>query len=306
MISTKAILTLMCTVALISISLSGCVSQSRYDEVSSTLEMTKADLVKIKAELDSANTKMYSLENSVQTKSEKIDGLLDSQAVLENDIQMLEKQIEDILYTPILQYYEFWFVTGEYSFTLPIRLGTYFHYKDATRPDKFIGYPFMATDDYDDQLIDMLIRSLEELPRIEIMGKISRINYLISYVQSLAYSQNSTTTPQYKYPQYPVETLFLKGGTCEDTSILTAAILETLGYDVVLLVFEEEQHVAIGVNVNMAVGYHFEYEGNKYFYIETTGKGWQVGQMPYEYRNKIATIYSVGQPFFQLQSLLSQ
>ena len=92
MISTKTILTLMCTVALISISLSGCVSQSKYDEASSTLELTKADLITIKAELDLANTKIDSLENSVQTKREKIDELLDSQADLENDIQLLEKQ----------------------------------------------------------------------------------------------------------------------------------------------------------------------------------------------------------------------
>lgn len=58
---------------------------------------------------------------------------------------------------------------------------------------------------------------------------------------------------------YPLETLYLGKGDCEDTSILLASIYLAMGYDVALLDFTE--HVAVGVR----------WEGqNDYLFCETT------------------------------------
>ena len=73
--------------------------------------------------------------------------------------------------------------------------------------------------------------------------------------------------------------MFDRGGDCEDTSILAAAILERLGYDVALLILKNENHAAIGINID-AYGSYYPYENRKYYYLETTGEGWEIGEFP--------------------------
>jgi hypothetical protein len=48
-----------------------------------------------------------------------------------------------------------------------------------------------------------------------------------------------------EYPKYPLETLVEKKGDCEDQSILAAALLAAMGYEVALLILPI--HVALGV-----------------------------------------------------------
>ena len=64
----------------------------------------------------------------------------------------------------------------------------------------------------------------------------------------MPYTVDDETTPWNEYPRYPVETLFDRGGDCEDTSILTATILYEMGYDVALLILEDDNHCAIGIS----------------------------------------------------------
>ena len=65
-------------------------------------------------------------------------------------------------------------------------------------------------------------------------------------------------------------------------SILAAAILTKLGYNVVFFVFEQEQHMAVGVDID-AIGMNWEYRAKKYYYLETTGEKWQLGWLPSQY-----------------------
>ena len=37
-------------------------------------------------------------------------------------------------------------------------------------------------------------------------------------------------------------------------------------------------------------GTYWEYEGSKYYYLETTGEGWGIGKLPDEYKNTSASI----------------
>jgi hypothetical protein len=63
-----------------------------------------------------------------------------------------------------------------------------------------------------------------------------------------------------------------------------------MGYDVALIALP--RHMAVGVNIS-AYGSYYEYGSKKYFYLETTGDGWKIGEIPVEYQNLTARIYPV-------------
>ena len=107
-----------------------------------------------------------------------------------------------------------------------------------------------------------------------------QLNYLISFVQSLPYTVDKETTLADEYPRYPVETLFDRGGDCEDTSILVATLPDNMGYDVALLHLKDDQHMAVGIVLPSGYGTYYGYNSKRYYYIETTGEGWGIGDFP--------------------------
>jgi len=65
---------------------------------------------------------------------------------------------------------------------------------------------------------------------------------------------------------YPYEVLYNQCGVCEDKSILLGFLLKELGYGVVLLEFETERHMAVGIKVPE----EFSYKKTGYAFVETT------------------------------------
>jgi len=122
-----------------------------------------------------------------------------------------------------------------------------------------------------------------------------RINAAVRFVQSLEYSPDDVTTGQIEYPKYPIETLVHDGGDCEDTSILLGALLQELGCDVAPIVLPNHHHMILGVSPNMEIdGSYYEHEGTRYYTVEATGHGWDIGDVPRQYQNASANIYPVG------------
>jgi len=111
---------------------------------------------------------------------------------------------------------------------------------------------------------------------------------VITFVQSLPYFKDASSTTMDEYPRYPIETLVDNGGDCEDTAILTAAMLREMGYGVVLV--NPPGHMAVGVKCSSCSGTNYTYGGDKYYYLETTGNNYKIGQMPDEYRNQKVNI----------------
>ena len=115
-----------------------------------------------------------------------------------------------------------------------------------------------------------------------------RIDFVLSFVQSLPYTFDDVTTGYDEFRRYAVETLIDGGGDCEDTTILVAAILRGLGEKTALIF--TPGHIALGVSGNFT-GTSVTYNGTKYYYCETTGTGWTVGNLPPSYRtNKVDII----------------
>ncbi len=71
-----------------------------------------------------------------------------------------------------------------------------------------------------------------------------------------------------------------------------ASLVKGMGYGVVLL--RVPGHMAVGIAGGEGVyGTYWDYAGQKYYYLETTGDGWEIGEVPLEYKDARATIYEM-------------
>ena len=138
-----------------------------------------------------------------------------------------------------------------------------------------------VSDPYDDEYIEVIARELERVGDSSGLSEREVVNLAIAFVQQLQYTPDEVATGFIQHTYYPLQTLVDQGGDCEDTSILLAAILQEMGYGVVLLAMWDAEHMAVGVRGDSSIaGTYYEYNGHRYYYVETTGEGWEVGEMP--------------------------
>jgi len=181
-----------------------------------------------------------------------------------------------------------WIYQGEWSWTGEIPLFLYEYYQKIPRPPTK-NYSVYVTHPLDDPYIDLLVEKIKKAAQQEGYTEFQNVEFAAAFVQSLPYTADSVTTPFDEYPRYPIETLVDNGGDCEDTSILLASIIDKLGYGTVLIMLPN--HVGVGVKGGENIyGSYYEYKGNKYYYIETTGEGWKIGKLPDAYKGTKATI----------------
>ena len=122
----------------------------------------------------------------------------------------------------------------------------------------------------------------EQLTRCE------EIQAVLDFVQedNIKYTLDEDCDEINNKPEYyrsPPETLFDKRGDCDCKSVLAAALMRNLGYPVLLLLSSEAQHAAIAVGgapeLEQIPGlFVLNRGGKRYYFCETTGEGWRVGQ----------------------------
>ncbi len=97
------------------------------------------------------------------------------------------------------------------------------------------------------------------------------------------------------FAKYPVETLCEGGGDCEDKSILFASMARSLGYSVKIAVTPGHCMALVKLNTSPAHsdGWHIDFDGEKYYFCETTGYGFLLGDLPSEYQEASFNTYSV-------------
>jgi len=118
-------------------------------------------------------------------------------------------------------------------------------------------------------------------------------NGALMIVHQIPYEQ---TTP----PLYPVETMVSNKGDCDLFSFIAASIMKAGGLSVVLLYYEQEAHMNIGVSLPSqprdARGdvIYVTYNNAKYYMAECTGgnwqDGWRTGECPDELRDASAQV----------------
>lgn len=182
-----------------------------------------------------------------------------------------------------------WAYRGDWTWEMKIPLSVYQYYQQLPRPPTK-NYSVYVTHPTDDPYIDMVVKKIEAIAQEEGYTEYQTVEFAAAFVQSLPYTVDSVTSPYDEYPRYPIETLVDNGGDCEDTSILLASIIDKMGYGVILI--NLPNHLGVGVKGGENIyGTCWEYKGSKYYYIETTGEKWEIGQLPDEYKSNSASIY---------------
>jgi hypothetical protein len=104
-----------------------------------------------------------------------------------------------------------------------------------------------------------------------------QVKFAIDMVQSLPYVLDSVGSGFDDYTKFIEETMTDLQGDCEDSTVALAIILTGLGFDVVTVEFPS--HIGIGLAGDYE-GSYILYEGTQYYYVETTGEGWSIGDIP--------------------------
>lgn len=122
------------------------------------------------------------------------------------------------------------------------------------------------------------------------------VNGVLMIAHQITYVE---TTPA----KYPVETMVDAQGDCDLFSFITASIMKAGGLDVVLLYYEEQSHMNIGVHLSSAPEdtrdsvYYFTQDSERYYVAECTGgnwkAGWRVGECPPDLKQVSAEIVTL-------------
>jgi predicted transglutaminase-like cysteine proteinase len=174
--------------------------------------------------------------------------------------------------------YEWNYGKNNWTYSMMIPEEAYEYYKTVERT-KIHNYSYYVTDQSDDEYLAGLADKFKEAAEKENYSDLDMVKNIIFFVQNLNYLDDKVGTGYDEYPKFPLETLADQGGDCEDSAILLASLLRELGYGTVLLQFED--HMAVGVKGEDSIpGSYYEYEGSRYYYVETTSTGWDIGDVP--------------------------
>jgi hypothetical protein len=174
--------------------------------------------------------------------------------------------------SPIPVDYRWRFEGGEKAITASVDGGVY---RAAQRADKnatLFGdhketewmtgyYRAFINDPAQEDLYQSLAGEFREIRDTEHLDESRYLELMMVFVQSIPYKTDTDKT----LPKFPIETFVDREGDCDDKSILLAALLEHEGYNVSLLYFGPEQHVAVGIGGNGP-----GYRGTGYIFVETT------------------------------------
>lgn len=122
-------------------------------------------------------------------------------------------------------------------------------------------------------------------------SQIQEINFALAFVQSIPYATDFNSTGYQDYPRFPVQTLVDDIGDCKSHSILFATLTLILGYGAVFI--NPPDHLAVGVLGNNLQGTYWTYDNQTYYYCETTGEGFTIGQLPTQFDGQGAYVYPI-------------
>lgn len=187
--------------------------------------------------------------------------------------------------------YEWQFRGSRLEWDLKIPISTYTY---CTGRHRTHTYGIYIADPLQEPFIEDLANRLVDLAERRGLDDWERLTAVVRFVQSLPYSLDKDDTGHLIYPKYPIETLVHGRGDCEDGTLLLGALLDRLGRDIAVLVFPDSEHMLLGVALDGEHGSYLEYEGKRYYPVETTDAGWDVGEMPPQCRGERPNIHLPG------------
>lgn len=134
---------------------------------------------------------------------------------------------------------------------------------------------YVCNDPWIDQVRSLARTVIKQVERRR--GQLSRsqeATALLRFVQSIEYIEDGRR----EWPRYPYETLVVGGGDCEDSSLLYLALLAACGIPGCLVLFKGHVATAVADLESTFNGRYWEKDGLRYFFAETTGQGWDIGE----------------------------
>ena len=151
------------------------------------------------------------------------------------------------------------------------------------------GYDMMVTTK--DSYIQALSGKLNETANQQGYGSVDKVNFVLAFVQSIPYSTDLNSTGYAEYPRFPIEVLVDQTGDCDCKSDLFATLIMSLGYGAVFI--NPPDHLAVGVLGDNLQGTYWTYQNQTYYYAETTGIGFKLGDLPDQFKNVNAYVYPI-------------
>lgn len=182
----------------------------------------------------------------------------------------------------------------DWKYTLQIRKTDYTTYKKKTNTYTkgnywYYDYGKYVTDTTDDVWVKSIVDKFAEAAEEQGYTEMQKVMMIVTFVQSIPYQSDLDSKGNLiEFPKYPLVTMYDQNGDCEDSAILLASMLKALGYDCALLEFEDQElgHMVCGISGKLfdqtVNGTYYEVNGKRYFYIEGTSCGWQIGEIPPE------------------------
>ena len=134
-------------------------------------------------------------------------------------------------------------------------------------------YDTFVYDSYDEDVLNTIIDAISES---EGRKDYDLAQLLVAFVQSIPYDHSA------KEAKFTMETLYNKTGDCDDKSILLAKLLSHAGYQTCLFIYEEGQHMAVGLKVDENTDAYKD----GYIFIETTGNS-PIGDIPEKFADNV-------------------
>lgn len=119
------------------------------------------------------------------------------------------------------------------------------------------------------------------------------VEFVIDFVQALPYVTDDVSKGFDDYTKFIMETVPEMGGDCEDAAILLASVLEAKPFNYDMILIQPPGHMGAGIYQTDPPGWYWELDGRKYSYIEATGRGWGIGDLPEEYQGSSAELHQV-------------
>ena len=243
-------------------------------------------------------TIIYNLETRTWNNfNGTLDGSSDNSDDSDDALLVLEMGVFNFGY---LKSFKWSYMFDDYQFSYNFDPKRYSYYvSQSHKISNYRDYLNFVTVD-EPALIDIAY-ILHNMSEEENLDSEEEINFILSFSQSLKYSEDNITSGVGEYPRYPIETLVDQTGDCEDTSALLISLVEILGFNASIILIPEAWdgygHAAVGINVTGATGVHYilnEGQSNEisYYYAETTAPGWRLGEMP-DLDSNSAYIYEV-------------
>lgn len=177
---------------------------------------------------------------------------------------------------------------------VPVDVQMYIYYRNLERYLDVGDYYRYIVDENNQDIIRQIVSVLQDVGNDLSYTDMDMIREIVKFVQDvIEYEYDIDSTGEIEYPRYPIETLYERRGDCEDTSILLAAMLRELGYEVGFLALPRHIAVAVRAVDDYDSSSYYEINGKRYVYIESTASGWNIGDIPKDYQQTEAEFYLI-------------